>query len=84
MKSSAHSDVECLPVGLGFRSKEIRAGTLFRVGRPYRLLLVSDDACVTTLSLLALNFAGLKPVRMKYWSVCGLKLRFKSRSLACS
>lgn len=84
METPAHSDVERLPVRLGFSSKEPRVETLFQVECPYPLLLVSDDACVMTLSLAALNFARLKPVRMKYWSVCGLNLRFRSHSVVCS
>ena len=84
METLAHSDVEHLPLRLGFSSKEPRAETLFQVGRPYQLLLVSDDACVMTLSLVALNFARLHSDRFKYWAVCGLNLRFKSRSVACS
>jgi len=79
MEAPAHSDVECLPVRLGFGSEEPRAEALFQVGLPYQLLLVSDDAAVVTMPSAALKFAGLKPVRKKYWSVCGLNFRFKSQ-----
>lgn len=70
MGTPAHSDVKRLPVRLGFSSKEPRADTLFQVGQPYQLLLVSNASCVMTSSSIALNFARLKPFRRKYQSVC--------------
>lgn len=46
MEAPACSDGECLPVGLGISSKELRAEALFQVGWLYWLPLVSDDAYV--------------------------------------